>query len=118
MKRSLRQDLAKTADKDGDDIHPQLLGQIEGAAMETLYMTISRTRTFWEYHHRIALADFLGKHIGHLLRIANRKEVSISDDNAIERIVPHPILSKYYQIGSQQHNSHQIKVRLMVTNDD
>ena len=117
MERLLGQHLSEILDQYGYDIQLKLFGQEESTTMETLDVTIGRTGAFGEYHHRIALSDLFCDILGHLLGFQDREIVGIADDDAIERIMPDPVLGQYNQVGCQHHDGHQVEVRLVVANN-
>ena len=54
----------------------------------------------------------------HLVQIGDREKVSVSDDDAVKGIMPYPLLREDNQVWCQHHNRHQVKMRLVITDDD
>ena len=85
--------------------------------METLDTTILRAGSLWENHHGVTLLHLLLQTVHHLFRIRNGEEIGITDHDTIERIMPHPVLRQDDQFGCQHDDTHQVEVRLMVTDN-
>ena len=106
-------------DKNRQNIDIQGLRQLEGTLVETLDVARHRARTFGINHHRIASLDQRSQSL-HVFVIAIRNRIKLSkpDNYTIHWVFPDPIGRQQDHLGVEHHRAKQIKVRLVVGDDD
>ncbi len=93
----------------------QLLGQVEGALVETTHRAIRRACSLGEKRHRIALLDTLTQALGKLfVAIGCMVAVGIAHDAPEEGRVPHPAVGHQHQPRCRREQEQDINKGLVV----
>lgn len=116
---ALGQHVTDTVQVDRQQVEVQLLGQVEGPAVEASDPAVGRARPLGEDDDRIAAADQVGQpaEIG-LDAVRHGVELRIADHQPVDRVAVDPVVGQHDEVRGQHQDAHQVEVRLVVADDD